>query len=130
MQLWQLKKLSTGESLSEPQTLPDNWGPIFGLSGFIDKIGELSWVHESYADMGWVQVEGTLDTQPTVDQLKESMNAMIEKLLSESVEYILPDNNTITKGKLQEWLEYRRLLKNIPNQVDFPNKIEWPAKPN
>ena len=31
--LWQLKKLSDGSALSEPQPLPENWGPIFGLHG-------------------------------------------------------------------------------------------------
>jgi hypothetical protein len=49
--LWQLKKISTNEALSEPQPLPENWGPIFGLHGFIEKLGDLSWV--GVPDQGW-----------------------------------------------------------------------------
>ena len=54
--LWQLKKLSSGESLNEPQLLPENWGPIFGMAGFADRIGDLSWLGEAYNDIGWVIV--------------------------------------------------------------------------
>ena len=56
MKLWQLKKLSTGEALNEPQLLPENWGPIFGLHGFMDRIGDLSWLGEAYEGQGWVEV--------------------------------------------------------------------------
>jgi hypothetical protein len=31
MKMWQLKKLSTGEALNEPQDLPDNWKNISSL---------------------------------------------------------------------------------------------------
>lgn len=131
MQLWQLKKISTGEALNEPQPLPENWGPIFGLQGFIDRLGNLSWLGDGYKDQGWVQVEvEETDTTLSLQEQKEVMNAMVKKLLDESAEYVLPDNNSITKGKLQEWLEYRRLVKNIPNQSNFPTVIEWPTKPN
>lgn len=131
MQLWQLKKLSTGEALNEAQPLPENWGPIFGMQGFIDRLGDLSWLGQGYSDQGWVQVEvSESDTSISLEEQKEVMNAMVKKLLDESVEYVLPDNTTITKGKLQEWLEYRRLVKNIPNQANFPTTIEWPAKPS
>jgi hypothetical protein len=54
--MWQLRKLSTNEALSEAGPLPNNWGPIFGLHGFLDKIGDLSWVGPTYADKGWVQL--------------------------------------------------------------------------
>jgi hypothetical protein len=54
--LWQLKKISTGEALNEPQKLPTNWGPIFGLSGFQDRLGDLSWLGAAYSDHGWFVV--------------------------------------------------------------------------
>ena len=62
--LWQLKKLSTGEALNEPQSLPENWGPIFGLHGFLDKLGDLSWLGDAYADQGWFEV-GDAPPDPT-----------------------------------------------------------------
>jgi len=39
IKLWQLKNLSTNEALNEPQRLPENWGPIFGMAGIQDRLG-------------------------------------------------------------------------------------------
>ena len=41
---WQLRKLSTNEVLEDASVLPTNWGPIFGLAGVKDQLGDLSWV--------------------------------------------------------------------------------------
>ena len=54
--LWQLKKLSDGSALNEPQPLPENWGPIFGLAGIQDQLADLGWLGEAYNDMGWFVV--------------------------------------------------------------------------
>jgi len=54
--MWQRKKLSTNEALSKAGPLPENWGPIFGLEGIKDRIGNLSWIGPHYADMGWVEL--------------------------------------------------------------------------
>jgi hypothetical protein len=40
--MWQLKRLSTGEALNEPQDLPDNWKNISSLKGSIDRLNDLS----------------------------------------------------------------------------------------
>jgi hypothetical protein len=39
--MWQLKRLSTGEALNEPQDLPDNWKNISSLKGSIDRLNDL-----------------------------------------------------------------------------------------
>ena len=49
--MWQLKRLSTGEALNEPQDLPDNWKNISSLKGSIDRLNDLTWA--GHPDMGW-----------------------------------------------------------------------------
>ena len=125
--LWQLKKLSTGEALNEPQKLPENWGPIFGLHGFIEKLGDLSWLGEAYADQGWVIVG---DSLPDVAESTEAELAwdQAKQMLRESDWAVLPDV-PMTTGNKAQWIEYRRGLREIRLQPGFPNNIQWPKAP-
>lgn len=126
MKLWQLKNLVTGEALNEPQKLPENWGPIFGLEGFIDKIGDLSWLGSDYANMGWVVVgEG--------QELPQSTNAdkawqRAKQLLAESDWSMLSDV-PMTAGQKSSWIAYRKALREIRLQPGFPENINWPVSP-
>ena len=122
--MWQLKKLSTNESLNEPQNLPENWGPIFGMSGIQDKLGDLSWLGNDFVDQGWVIVG-----EESSPDLVEQVNQDIKNFLIESDPMVSIDNISLTKGQMSEWLEYRRLLREIPLQHGFPNTIIWPTKP-
>jgi hypothetical protein len=68
MKKWQLKKLSTGEALNEPQDLPDNWKNISSLKGSIDRLNDLTWA--GHPDMGWFEVDvpdPVVDIQKVVD---------------------------------------------------------------
>ena len=123
--LWQLKKLSTNEPLNEPQELPNDWGPIFGLHGFIDKLGDLSWLGPAYTDMGWVEVEGEPAKKAGPEHLAWEK---AKKLLRESDWAMLPDIQ-MTVGQKQAWMEYRRILRNIRNEAGFPHSITWPVAP-
>ena len=127
MKAWQLQRISTGESLTEPGPLPVNWGPIFGLSGVEEKLADLSWLGESYADMAWVQLnEDVVDNSvPLADM--EWIKAKAR--LATSDWSVLPDV-PMTAGKKSEWIEYRAALRNIRSQVGFPNQIEWPSEPS
>lgn len=127
MKLWQLKKLSTNEALNEPQPLPENWGPIFGMAGFIDRLGDLSWLGEAYADQGWFAV-GDAPLGPS-----ESTKADIEwerakQLLKESDWSMLSDI-PMTSAEKAAWVEYRRILRDIRLQAEFPDNIDWPMRP-
>jgi len=129
MKLWQLKKLSTNEALNSPQKLPENWGPIFGLAGVEDKLGDLSWV--GINDQGWFVVGEESDpVSPTTDNQTSSeiQWARTLQLLRDSDWSMLPDV-PMTNGKKTEWLEYRKALREIKLQVGFPDSIRWPAKP-
>ena len=128
MKKWQLKRLSTGEALNEPQVLPENWGPIFGLNGFIDKIGDLSWVGEAYKDLGWVVVG---DAPPPPIQSTEAERAWekAKQMLRDSDWSMLPDV-PMTNGAKSAWIEYRRALREIRLQPGFPTTINWPKAPD
>jgi hypothetical protein len=123
--LWQLKRLSTGEALSEKQHLPDNWGPIFGLRGIVDRIGDLSWLGQAYADQGWLEVE----EEPPKPLTEEEALSTIEQMLKSTAWSVALDDNTITKGERAEWIVFRQALRNIPLQPGFPTNIVWPSEP-
>ena len=127
MSLWQLKKLSTGEALNEPQPLPENWGPIFGLHGFADRLGDLSWLGEAYNDQGWVQV-GEAPPPPAVATKAQLEWDRAKKMLQESDWSMLPDV-PMASGTKAAWIEYRRALREIRLQPDFPDSIIWPTRP-
>ena len=122
-----MKNLKTGEALNEPQKLPENWGPLFGLAGFIDRLGDLSWLGDDYADMGWVVV-GDAPAEPTQSTEAELAWGKAKKLLAESDWTMLPDV-PMTAGQKSAWSEYRRGLRDIRLQAEFPNNIQWPLIP-
>ena len=126
--LWQLKKLSTGEALNEPQKLPENWGPIFGMPGIQDRIGDLSWLGEAYTDQGWVVVEGEAPADPVQATQAELAWENAKRLLRESDWAVLSD---VPMNKTQKtlWIEYRRELREVRLQPEFPTNIIWPTIP-
>lgn len=123
--MWQLKKLSTNEALNEPQKLPENWGPIFGMDGIKDRLGDLSWLGDAYADQGWVEVGEEAVAPLTADEA----NATIAQLLKDSAWAVATDDTTISKGQRANWLAFRQALREIPLQADFPANIVWPNQP-
>jgi hypothetical protein len=127
MKLWQLKNIKTGEALNEPQQLPENWGPIFGLQGVIDKIGDLSWLGEAYADMGWVIV-GDAPPAPATSTEADLAWEKAKQLLRESDWSMLSDV-PMTVGQKSAWISYRKALREIRLQAGFPNNIQWPKAP-
>ena len=123
--LWQLKKLSTGETLNAPQKLPENWGPIFGMAGIQDRLGDLSWLGDAYADQGWVAVGEETPTPMTA----EEANATIAQMLRATAWAVAADDATITRGQRADWMTFRQALRNIPLQAEFPTNIVWPTEP-
>jgi len=123
--LWQLKRISTNEALNEAGKLPENWETIFGLSGLeTAQLNDLSWLGESYADMGWFEVEGDLPVAATPEELAWET---AKQRLRDSDWSMLPDV-PMTSGEKDQWVEYRRQLREIRLHPDFPN-MAWPSKP-
>ena len=122
-----MKNLKTGEALNEPQKLPENWGPIFGLSGMVDKIGDLSWLGVAYEGIGWVVV-GEAPPDPAQATTAELVWERAKKMLAESDWAMLPDV-PMTVGQKSGWIAYRKALREVRLQTGFPDNIQWPAKP-
>ena len=125
--MWQLRKLSTNEALSEAGPLPNNWGPIFGMAGIQDKLGDLSWLGENYADQGWIQVEGEINTVSNSTPA-ELQWQKAKDLLRESDWAVLPDVPMLNETR-QKWIAYRSELREVRSQKGFPENITWPIKP-
>ena len=123
MKKWQLKRLSTGEALNEPQDLPDNWKNISSLKGSIDRLNDLAWA--GHPDMGWFEVDMP---EPVVDQ-KKFVDDQIAHFLMETAPMVAMDNLSMTKAKRQEWMDYRKKLQEIPLNPDYPNEVFWPTRP-
>ena len=125
--MWQLKKLSTNEPLSEPGPLPNNWGPVFGMANIQDKLGDLSWLGEAYADQGWVKVEDTTNESVQPSQAHIAWGKA-KQMLRDSDWSVLPDVPMINETR-EKWKEYRRSLREIRSQREFPKNIVWPNPP-
>ena len=124
--LWQLKKISDGSALNEPQKLPENWGPIFGMAGIQDRLGDLSWLGEEYADKGWFVV-GDAPAGPSQATDSDLAWERAKNLLQQSDWSMLSDV-PMTVGNKASWIEYRRELREIRSHPDFPN-MTWPTRP-
>jgi hypothetical protein len=123
MKKWQLKRLSTGEALNEPQDLPDNWKNISSLKGSIDRLNDLTWA--GHPDMGWFEVDMP---DPVVDQ-KKFVDDQIAHFLTTSLPMVAMDNTSMTKAERQAWMDYRQQLQEIPLNPDYPNEVRWPTRP-
>lgn len=123
MKLWQLKNPQTNENIGDPQPLPENWGPIFGMEGVKDRLGDLSWV--GITDRCWVEVDVP---EPTID-IKKLVDEQAAYFLKESLQMVSPDNQSITKAQWQAWMDYRKKLQEIPLQPNYPNEVFWPTRP-
>ena len=121
--MWQLRKLSTNEALSEVGPLPNNWGPIFGLHGFLDKIGDLSWIGPTYADKGWVEL-----TEAEQEALRKAkVMARVESEKSFATEKL--SDPTITVGDKSAWSEYLMTLDSVCLCPDFDCDPKFPTRP-
>lgn len=122
--MWQLRRLSTNEALSEPGPLPNNWGPIFGLHGFLEKIGDLSWIGPAYADQGWIKLseaEEIAITSAKIIAKAEKERADASKALS---------NPSITVGEKIAWNEYLLALDEVCLCVEHECNPVFPVRPD
>jgi hypothetical protein len=122
--MWQLRKLSTNEALSEAGPLPNNWGPIFGLHGFLEKIGDLSWIGPTYVDQGWVEL--TEAEQEALRKAKVMARVGAEKATANTA----LNNPAITVEELTAWSEYLIALDAVCLCPDFDCDPKFPIRPN
>lgn len=116
-----MKRLSSGESLNEPQLLPENWGPVFGLENFEDKLSDLSWIGPEHADTGWFHI-GDEPPPPPEATPEELLWEQAKQLLRQSDWTMLPDV-PFSRDQRRAWEQWRRFLRDIRRHPDFPNVI-------
>lgn len=121
MKLWQLKNPQTGENIGGLQPLPENWGPIFGMEGVKDRLGDLSWL--GITDRCWIEV----DAEDPSDPVKQAIDDQIVLLNTEANQII--SNTLLTKIQWQAWVDYQQKLQEIPLQSNYPTEVIWPNKP-
>ena len=122
--MWQLRKLSTNEPLSEAGPLPNNWGPIFGLYGFQEKLGDLSWIGATYADQGWVELRAS--EQKMLREAKVMSRIGSEKT---SATAVLRDSGITVEQKIA-WQEYLLALDAVCLCPDFDCDPKFPIRPD
>ena len=122
--MWQLRKLSTNEALSEAGPLPNNWGPIFGLHGFLEKIGDLSWIGPTYVDQGWVKL--TNAEQEALRKSEVLTRVETEKAIANKA----LNNPAITIKSKIAWSEYLIALDAVCLCPDFDCDPKFPIRPN
>jgi hypothetical protein len=122
--MWQLRKLSTNEALSEAGDLPTNWHSIFGLHGFLDDIKDLSWMGPDYKDMGWIKLseeeEKQIKTDRQLDRINEEKNKALKAL----------EDADLTIGEMFLWKEYVMALEAARLKPDLATNPELPICPN
>lgn len=123
-----MKRLSSGEKLNEPQPLPENWGPVFGLANLEDKLGDLAWIGPDHVDTGWFHI-GDEPPPPEPASREDLIRQEAWDRLRECDYRVLPDE-PIPAGKRAEWVEHRRELRRIHQTKNFPLGFEIPKAPN
>ena len=95
------------------------------MAGIQDRLGDLSWLGEAYANQGWVEVGEETPTVLTADEASKT----IEQMLLTTAWAVAVDNISMTKEQRANWIDFREALRNIPNQEGFPTTIVWPTEP-
>lgn len=90
------------------------------MEGVKDRLGDLSWL--GIADRAWIEV----DAPESVNDQKTFIDNQIQKYLQESELMI---TNAETKSQRSKWIEYKLALQEIHLQVEYPNEVRWPARP-
>jgi len=122
--MWQLKKISTNEALSEAGPLPTNWGPIFGLAGIKEKLGNLSWIGPDYSDQGWFELSEEEEKQIKIDRHIDKINKEKNKAL-EALE-----DAGLTVGDMFLWKSYVLALEESKLKPDLATDPILPKCPN
>ena len=95
------------------------------MGGIVDRLADLSWLGDAYADQGWFEV----GEEAEIPMTAEEANTTIAQMLLNTAWAVALDNTTITKGQRAAWIDFREALRNIPTQEGFPANIIWPTEP-
>jgi len=85
-----------------------------------------NWIASEKAQIGDQHVEGNfIKPEPDFEMLAKVVRIRRNQLLDESDWTQLPD----APVNAETWKTYRKSLRDIPQQENFPSAIQWPDKP-
>lgn len=93
------------------------------MAGIQDRLNDLSWLGENFADQGWFAVGEPTEVPRTAEEINETIAQMLENTAW------AVDNTAMTKAERAAWLNFREALKAIPLQAEFPTNVVWPTEP-
>ena len=103
-----------------------------------DKVRQAIWDKEHVAfgqltpelmeKFGVVQEEYNPEDELTDDQIAMRVRSQRDHLLNQTDFYLMPDYE-ITSENLEAVKEYRKLLRDLPQQEGFPRTVTWPTFP-
>ncbi|NBU52665.1 MAG: hypothetical protein EBS24_08600 [Chitinophagia bacterium] len=125
--LWQLIDRHTKTPLNDPVLLPDQWGPIFGMHGVKDRLSDLSWVN--LPNLAWIETDIEVPDPPPPPTEKDQLDDRIKRYLAKS-DWAMLSDVPMTISEKQEWIEYRKELRDIKKQKGYPEKVTWPIAPD
>jgi len=94
------------------------------LNGFLDKIGELSWVGPAYADQGWVQL-----TDAEQEELRKAEVIARVQVEKDAANAALSAPRVTVQDKIA-WNEYLLALDAVCLCPDFDCDPQFPPRPN
>lgn len=114
---WKLQNNPTGEILYGPGDLPENWGPVFGVAGFIEEHGP-SMEAVGMPHLEWVKCS---EAAPTADEIRREIRAR----LIDTTWAIQPDVD-MTTAERKKWVQYRKSLQRVKI---VRGRVNWPVEP-
>jgi len=129
MKSWSFYDLASGSLLDVVFTGPEEYLEMNTPEGAASVEGcFLSSTHERDASTGQIRPR-TVPPQPLPDEiLAESARAQRTRLLAECDWTQMPDAD-LEPGPQAAWRTYRRELRRITEQPNFPASIVWPQPP-
>lgn len=82
-------------------------------------------------DIGWTLTEAgewINPNPPTPYPQDQRVRRIRDNLLDRSDRYMIPDF-PISEEVREQWRAYRQALRDIPNQLGFPDSVIWPTEP-
>lgn len=80
----------------------------------------MSWIDEATVKLKEEQ------EQERLDAIKKHVRNERDRLLKECDYIVMPDYPMADKSA---WESYRQILRDITDQVGFPEEVTWPTKP-
>lgn len=94
------------------------------MHGFLEKIGDLSWVGPAYVDQGWVELVDA--EQETLRKAEIIARVQAEKDVANAA----LSNHAITVGEKMAWGDYLLVLDAVCRCPDFDCDPKFPMRPN